>query len=114
MGFLNALKKIFNAPNESFKQPEPSIQRGQTMVVIEMYSTPMCPYCIRAKSLLKEKGVAFKDINVMEFPDQRQVMQERSGRRTVPQIFLDGQSIGGCDELFGLERTGELDKILFP
>jgi len=79
---------------------------------IEMYSTPMCPYCIRAKALLAEKGLAFKDFNVMINPGLRQEMEQRSGRRTVPQIFIDGQSIGGCDELFDLEALRELDAML--
>lgn len=82
------------------------------MAKIEMYSTPMCPYCIRAKALLAEKGLAFKDFNVMINPGLRQEMEQRSGRRTVPQIFIDGQSIGGCDELFDLEALRELDAML--
>ncbi|MBL4693032.1 MAG: glutaredoxin 3, partial [Magnetovibrio sp.] len=79
----------------------------------EMYSTPICPYCMRAKSLLQHKGLSYTDINVMTDPKKRAEMVQRSGGgRTVPQIFIDGKPIGGCDEMFGLEADGELDVLL--
>ena len=83
------------------------------MAEIEIYTTPFCPYCARAKRLLGEKGVAFVEIDLWRFPERRAEMIERAGgRRTVPQLFVDGRAIGGSDELAELERRGELDAIL--
>jgi len=82
------------------------------MAHVEVYSTPICPFCIRAKALLKKKGVAFEDINVMLNAARRAEMEARAGRHTVPQIFIDGTHIGGCDELLALDRDGELDRML--
>ena len=83
------------------------------MAEIEIYTTPFCPYCARAKRLLGEKGVAFVEIDLWQFPERRAEMVERAGgRRTVPQLFVDGRAIGGSDELAELERSGELDAIL--
>jgi glutaredoxin 3 len=80
---------------------------------IEVYSTSYCPYCIRAKALLSSKGVAFEEIDVTDDPGLRARMVELSGgRRTVPEIFINGKIIGGCDELYELEQTGELDELL--
>jgi len=80
---------------------------------VEIYTTAWCGYCRRAKSLLESKGVAYEEIRVDAEPARRAEMLERSeGRRTVPQIFIDGRGIGGCDDLFELERRGELDKLL--
>jgi glutaredoxin 3 len=83
------------------------------MAEIEIYTTPFCPYCARAKRLLAQKGVAFTEIDLWQFPERRAEMIERSGgRRTVPQLFVDGRAIGGSDELVELERSGELDVML--
>lgn len=79
---------------------------------VEMYSTPVCPYCVRAKALLDKKGVAYTDVNVMMNSAKRQEMEKRSGARTVPQIFIDDKAIGGCDELFELDFDGDLNKML--
>ena len=78
-----------------------------------MYTSFFCPFCTRAKSLLKNKGVEFSEIGVDSDPALRQQMTERSGgARTVPQIFIDGNPIGGSDELVALDRSGELDRLL--
>lgn len=77
-----------------------------------MYTTPFCPYCIRAKRLLEAKNVAFTDIDVGADPSLRLEMMERSGRRTVPQIWIGEQHIGGFDDMYLLEREGRLDELL--
>ncbi len=83
------------------------------MANVEIYTSPFCPYCWRAKRLLKRKGAAFTEIDLWQEPERRQEMVIRAeGRHTVPQIFVDGRGIGGCDELHALERTGELDALL--
>ena len=84
---------------------------SETVVVV--YSTGWCPYCERAKSLLGRKGVAFREIKVDEDPAERDAMLKRSGgRRTVPQIFVGERHVGGFDELYALDKAGELDKLL--
>ncbi|HEY2525085.1 MAG TPA: glutaredoxin 3 [Candidatus Binataceae bacterium] len=83
------------------------------MAKVEVYTTSYCPYCIRAKSLLKRKGVAFDEIDVSGDPALREKMIELSGgRRTVPEIFINGRIVGGYDELRALEAAGRLDKLL--
>ena len=77
-----------------------------------VFSSPFCGYCAAAKRLLKEKGAAFTEINVLGSPDRRREMMELSGRRTVPQIFVGGKHIGGYTELSALETAGELDRVL--
>lgn len=77
---------------------------------IEMYTTQTCPYCVRAKSLLKQKGLDYAEIDVSKDADKVSEMIERSGLKTVPQIFIDGQSIGGFMELAELNGAGELVK----
>jgi len=80
---------------------------------IEMYTTMFCPYCSRARALLRGKGVAFVDIDIGEDPERRAEMIERArGRATVPQIFIDGEHIGGCDDLIAIDRAGKLDRKL--
>jgi glutaredoxin 3 len=80
---------------------------------IVVYSTPFCGYCGAAKRLLANKGVEVTEIDVMFDPEQRQKMMEQSGgRRTVPQIFIDGRHIGGFDELSALDASGDLDRLL--
>jgi len=83
------------------------------MTRVEIYTTPMCPYCWRAKRLLRAKGVAFEEIDLWREPQRRAEMVARAGgRTTVPQIFVDGRHLGGCDDLHALEARGELDALL--
>ncbi|MFN0044314.1 MAG: glutaredoxin 3 [Alphaproteobacteria bacterium] len=83
------------------------------MAHVQIYTTMMCPYCHRAKALLEDKGVAFEEIDVTYDPKTRETMTARAGgRRTVPQIFIDGRAVGGSDELAALEESGELDNLL--
>ena len=80
---------------------------------ILVYSTPFCGYCAAAKRLLTAKGVEYAEIDVMMAPDRRKEMLAKSGgRRTVPQIFIDGRHIGGFDELNALDKAGDLDPLL--
>ncbi len=79
---------------------------------VTLYTTQFCPYCVRAKRLLEAKGAGYTDIAVDADPQRRMEMMERSGRRTVPQIWIGEQHIGGCDELYDLERQGLLDGLL--
>jgi len=82
------------------------------MPEVVMYSTRLCPYCIRARMLLDRKGVEYIDIRIDQEPDRRPEMEARSGRTTVPQIFIGGRHVGGCDDIYALESTGELDTLL--
>ncbi len=82
------------------------------MAKIEIYTTPFCGYCARAKALLEEKGAAFDEMDVMMDDKKRSEMRERAKRTTVPQIFINGAHIGGSDELAALERAGKLDALL--
>lgn len=82
------------------------------MSKVEIYTTQWCPYCHAAKSLLEEKGVAYKEVDA-EDPEIRMAMVQRArGRRTVPQIFIDETHVGGYDEMAALERRGQLDPLL--
>jgi glutaredoxin 3 len=83
-----------------------------SQVTVTIYTSTSCPYCVHAKRLLSHKGVAYTEIDVTMDPALRQEMIASSGRRTVPQIFIDGRSIGGFDELYDLEQSGELDDLL--
>ena len=82
------------------------------MADIVMYKTQVCPYCVMAGGLLKKKGQTWQEIDVTHDAALRQEMEERSGRRTVPEIFIDGVCVGGYDDLARLNSTGELDKLL--
>ena len=83
------------------------------MVRVEIYSTTFCPYCARARAVFESKGVKFEEIDLYEFPEKRQEMIRRAhGRTTVPQIFIDGEHIGGSDDLAALDRAGKLDPKL--
>jgi len=82
------------------------------MAKVEMYTTPFCGYCARAKSLLEKKGAAYEEVDVMMDDKKRTEMRERAKRSTVPQIFINGQHIGGSDELAALEQAGKLDALL--
>jgi glutaredoxin 3 len=82
------------------------------MAKIEIYTTPFCGYCARAKGLLDKKGVAYDEMDVMMDEAKRTEMRTRSKRTTVPQIFINGEHIGGSDELAALEQAGKLDPLL--
>lgn len=83
------------------------------MKTIEIYTTPLCGFCFAAKRLLTEKGASFSEIDVSGDPALRQEMTQRAnGRRTVPQIFMGDMHLGGCDDLYALERAGKLDQLL--
>ena len=83
------------------------------MTDIIIYSKEHCPYCIRAKALLRQKGQAFTELRIDEHPDLRDDMISQSGgRATVPQIFINCHHIGGCDDLYELERLGQLNALL--
>jgi glutaredoxin 3 len=82
------------------------------MATVQVYSTSYCGYCVRAKQLLTARGIPFDDIDVTGDDDKRAWLVERTGRRTVPQIFIGDESIGGYVELAALDRSGELPKKL--
>ena len=82
------------------------------MAKIEIYTKATCSYCHRAKALLNSKGVSFDEIAIDGDADKREKMIARSGRSTVPQIFIDGQHVGGCDDLHALDARGGLDPML--
>ena len=82
------------------------------MANIEIYTKATCPFCHRAKALLQSKGAQFNEVAIDNDPKKREEMIERSGRTTVPQIFIDGQHIGGCDDLHALDAKGGLDPLL--
>lgn len=83
------------------------------MKTVEIYTTPTCPYCIAAKVLLKKKGAAFTEIDVSKDAALRDKMMVRAaGRRSVPQIFIGGAHIGGCDDLHALDQDGKLSRLL--
>ncbi len=83
------------------------------MKPVEIYTTPTCGFCQAAKRLLTSKGVSFSEINVMAQPDRRPEMVKRAGgSRTVPQIFIGGVHVGGCDDLYALNDAGKLDPML--
>ena len=83
------------------------------MVNIDIYTTPYCPFCTKAKKLLANKKIEFNEIDLSENPDKFEEMLSKSkGVRTVPQIFVNGEHIGDCDHIHDLDQKGELDKIL--
>lgn len=83
------------------------------MKPVEIYTSPLCGYCHAAKRLLTQKGVEFTEINVLANPARKPEMIKRAGgRRTVPQIFIGGAHVGGCDDLYDLEDDGKLDPML--
>lgn len=83
------------------------------MAQVEIYTTPLCGYCHAAKRMLTGKGVSFAETDVSRTPDLRRAMTERAGgRRSVPQIFIDGTHVGGFDDLAALEKAGKLDPML--
>lgn len=82
------------------------------MAEVIIYTTQICPYCMRAKQLLQRKGVPYSEVDVSDDAEERQRLVARTRQRTVPQIFINAQPIGGCDELYALERSGQLDILL--
>ena len=85
---------------------------NEAMPIVTLYTTRFCPFCVRAKILLDSKKVEYQEIAVDYDAEQRQTMQRLSGQRTVPQIWIRDQHVGGCDELYQLEREGALDTLL--
>ena len=83
------------------------------MSLVEIYTQPWCPYCSRAKRLLESKGVEFREIVAPHgTPERAEAIRRSGGRTTVPQIFIDGQHVGGCDDLLALDRASKLDPLL--
>lgn len=82
------------------------------MSEVIVYSTAVCPYCTHAKDLLRRKNIAFEEIRVDLQPELREELIKRTNRRTVPQIFINGLSIGGFDELYALDKQGQLTQLL--
>jgi glutaredoxin 3 len=83
------------------------------MKPVRIYTTPICPYCVRAKSLLRKKGAEVEEVDVLMDMQAREEMESRSGgARSVPQIFIGDTHVGGCDELYALEKDGKLDPLL--
>ena len=83
------------------------------MKPVEIYTSPLCGFCHAAKKLLNQKGVSFSEVNVLTNPGRKpEMIQRAGGRRTVPQIFIGETHVGGCDDLFDLERAGKLDSLL--
>jgi glutaredoxin 3 len=80
---------------------------------VEIYTTPICSFCLAAKRLLQKKGASYAEFDVSRDPALRETMIRRAnGRRTVPQIFIGGQHVGGCDDLYDLDQAGKLDPLL--
>ena len=103
----NTAKKSYNEVGNN------KIQQGANMAKVEIYTGEHCPHCVRAKDLLKRKGVEFIEIRVDNDVDKRSEMLAKSnGKRTIPQIFIDGVHIGGCDDLYALDSAGKLDSML--
>lgn len=85
------------------------------MAKVEIYTSLLCGFCYRAKKLLEKKGVEYTEYDLMAQPERRREMLERAhGRTSVPQIFIDGRHVGGCDDLYALEARGDLDGLLTP
>jgi glutaredoxin 3 len=83
------------------------------MAKVQMYTTAVCPYCVRAKQLLQQKGVGeIEEIRIDLLPERLAEMTSRTGRRTVPQIYIGETHVGGCDDLYALDRAGRLDPLL--
>jgi glutaredoxin 3 len=82
------------------------------MIQATIYTTPYCPYCVRAKRLLERKGIAYREIDVAGNDEARCRLAEQTGKRTVPQIYIGDHHVGGSDDLYDLESRGELDKLL--
>lgn len=79
---------------------------------VRIYTTSICPYCTKAKSLLRDKGVEFEEINVEDDREEQERLMKATGKDTVPQIFIDDFHVGGCDDLYAYENIGKLDGLL--
>ena len=111
--FDQRVTRRFAGPPVSRHMWRGGLRMRTTMAEVDIYTTMWCPYCARANSLLEKKGVAFHEISLDEEPNRRGEMVQRAhGGRTVPQIFIDGEHIGGCDDMMALERAGKLDPKL--
>jgi len=82
------------------------------MKKITIYTTSVCPYCVRAKALFDRKSLKYEEVNVEDPQERDKMIEKAGGRRTVPQIFIGSVHVGGCDDLYALEKEGKLDKIL--
>ncbi len=91
---------------------KPAAPDIMAMRKVELYTTPWCPYCDAARSLLSRKGVAYDEVDAMDPAIRADMIQRSHGHRTVPQIFVDGRHVGGYDEIAALERAGKLDRLL--
>ncbi len=80
----------------------------RTMVPVTVYTTKVCPYCVRAKALLDRRGIPYAEVDVTHDPEKRSWLVETTGRRTVPQIFIGEEPVGGCDDLYALDGAGKL------
>lgn len=89
-------------------------QQTMSHVPVKIYTTPFCPYCIRARALLQRKSIVYEEIDVSGNPTLWTEMERLSKRNTVPQIFINGVGIGGYDDMAALERAGKLDALLYP
>ena len=85
---------------------------GITMKKIVIYTTTICPYCVRAKALLKRKGLNYEEISANDEKVRDDMIKKAGGRRSVPQIFIGDTHVGGCDELYALDKEGKLDKMV--
>ncbi len=101
-------------PKLALGQVRDAAHEGIDVSKVVIYTTKICPYCVQAKSLLRRKGVGFSEIDVTNDAEKRTWLVGATGRRTVPQIFIDNQPIGGFDALSALDRTGDLDRMLAP
>jgi len=82
------------------------------MKKITIYTTSFCPYCVRAKALFDRKSLKYEEVNVEDQQERDKMIEKAGGRRTVPQIFIGSVHVGGCDDLYALEKEGKLDEIL--
>ncbi len=82
------------------------------MKKITIYTTSVCPYCVRAKALFDRKSLKYEEVNVEDHQERDKMIEKAGGRRTVPQIFIGSVHVGGCDDLYALEKEGKLDEIL--
>lgn len=113
MSFVSDIKaRLFRGDDTETAMSDMETENTAGDAPVVMYSTRFCPFCMRARALLQHKNVRYRDIAVDGKPDLRRVMAEKSGRHTVPQIWIGETHIGGCDELMQLERDGQLDRLL--
>ncbi len=90
-----------------------AFKEASSMPKVEIYTKAFCPYCSRAKALLETKGVSFEEYDIsMGGPKRAEMLERSNGGSTVPQIFIDDQHVGGCDDIFALDRQGKLDPLL--